>query len=95
MFVQLNGHYIMSIVIVSMGYAMASAIQGLVSCALGEEKCGTNAEIQTALHGILTGIIFCGYVLAIASMGLHLRNKNTLHPDWKYRRGCCGSQTCE
>lgn len=86
----LGGHYTTSIILVAMGYALATAIQGVVVCADNNEKCGTNRDTQLALHIVLLCVILVGYILAMVSMCIHLRNKNILHPDWKYRRGCCG-----
>ncbi|XP_056022739.1 uncharacterized protein LOC125652018 [Ostrea edulis] len=85
----LNGHYVTSIIIMSMGYAWATAIQGVVACGGGEEKCGDNAEIQTALHGVLIGIIAVVYIIGVWSMSLHAIRRKVLHPEWNYRRGCC------
>ncbi|XP_011436595.3 uncharacterized protein [Magallana gigas] len=86
----LGGHYTASILLVAMGYALATAIQGVVTCATNSEKCGTHRDTQLALHIVLLCVILVGYILAVVSMCIHLRNRNILHPDWKYRRGCCG-----
>lgn len=86
----LGGHYTVSILLVAMGYALATAIQGVVVCADNNEKCGTNRDTQLALHIVLLCVVLVGYSLAMVSMCIHLRNRNILHPDWKYRRGCCG-----
>nr|XP_022332920.1 uncharacterized protein LOC111130313 [Crassostrea virginica] len=86
----LNGHYVMSILMLSMGYALAASIQGLVTCSQKDAKCGSNPDEQIALHAILVADVVVGYFISITSMVLHLKNKSILHPDWKYRKGCCG-----
>lgn len=90
----LGGHYTTSIILISMGYALATAIQGVVSCANNEEKCGTNRDTQLALHIVLLCVVLVGYILAMVSMSIHLRNRNVLHPEWRYHGGCCGRK-CE
>lgn len=90
----LGGHYTASIILVTMGYALATAIQGVETCATNSEKCGTHRDTQLALHIVLLCVILVGYILAVVSMCIHLKNRNILHPDWKYRRGCCGRK-CE
>ena len=92
---QLNGHYVMSILMLSMGYALAASIQGLVTCSQKDEKCGSNPDEQIALHAILVADVVVGFFISIMSMGLHLRNRSILHPDWKYRKGCCGKEECD
>eukprot|EP00105_Crassostrea_gigas_P018460 XP_011436596.1 PREDICTED: uncharacterized protein LOC105334739 [Crassostrea gigas] len=90
----LGGHYTASIILVTMGYALATAIQGVETCATNSEKCGTHRDTQLALQIVLLCVILVGYILAVVSMCIHLKNRNILHPDWKYRRGCCGRK-CE
>lgn len=92
---QLNGHYVMSILMLSMGYAMAASIQGLVTCSQKDAKCGSNPDEQIALHAILVAVVVVGFFMSITSMVLHLRNRSILHPDWKYGKGCCGKADCD
>jgi hypothetical protein len=75
----------------SMGYAWAVSIQAVVACAKEEGKCGDNAEIQTALHGVLVGIIAVAFGVGVSSMSMHISRRKVLHPEWNYRRGCCWS----
>ncbi|XP_061193814.1 uncharacterized protein LOC133202051 [Saccostrea echinata] len=85
----LTGHYVTSILLMSQGYAFATAIQGVIECSNGSEKCGSNADAKAALRGVLIGIIFFLYVVGIFSIGIHNRKRRVLHPDWKGR--CCGT----
>lgn len=87
----LTGHYVTSIILMTQGYAFASAIQGLVECSTGSEKCGSNADAKAALKGVLVGVIFFIYIIGIISLGIHSKKKHVLHPDWKKGGGCCGS----
>lgn len=85
----LSGHYVFSIIVMSMGYALAAAIQAVVACGNKNDSCGTNPDTQLALHIVILCVIVVGFFLAITSMSFHLRNRNILHPEWKNSRGCC------
>ncbi|XP_061168926.1 uncharacterized protein LOC133178192 [Saccostrea echinata] len=91
----LNGHYVVSILLMTQGYPMATSIQGLIVCANGDEKCGSNSDALAALQGVQVGILVLSYFIGIASMVLHNKKKCVLHPEWKYRRGCCGGSSCD
>ncbi|XP_061193803.1 uncharacterized protein LOC133202041 [Saccostrea echinata] len=88
----LTGHYVTGILLITQGYAFTTAIQGVIECSNGSEKCGSNADAKAALRGVLIGIIFFAYVVGSVSMGIHSKKKHVLHPDWK-GRGCCGSSS--
>ncbi|XP_062579415.1 uncharacterized protein LOC134241361 [Saccostrea cucullata] len=91
----LNGHYVVSILLMTQGYPLSTSIQGLVVCANGDEKCGGNVDAQTALHAVQVAILALSYFIGVASMILHIRKRKVLHPEWKYRRGCCGGSSCD
>ncbi|XP_062579407.1 uncharacterized protein LOC134241350 [Saccostrea cucullata] len=86
----LTGHYVTSILLMTQGYAFATAIQGLIVCSKGDADCGSNADAKAALRGVLIAIIFFAYLVGIFSMGLHYRKRRVLHPDWKGTH-CCRS----
>lgn len=86
---QLSGHYVLSIVVMSMGYALAVAIQAVAACGNKNDSCGTNPDTQLALHIVILCVIVVGNFLGITSMVFHMRNRKILHPEWKNRKGCC------
>lgn len=85
----LSGHYVLSIVVMSMGYALAVAIQAVAACGNKNDSCGTNPDTQLALHIVILCVIVVGNFLGITSMVFHMRNRKILHPEWKNRKGCC------
>lgn len=86
---QLSGHYVLSIFVMSMGYALAVAIQAVAACGNKNDSCGTNPDTQLALHIVILCVIVVGNFLGITSMVFHMRNRKILHPEWRNRKGCC------